>query len=236
MPMMKPRVKAYIETISDPGIKKTRQISFNSARINFRDFKEVTGIDLVITGVNIQRKKPAVFSVRHTPSFPVAEAVGISMNLPVLFKPVHVEAAVTKNKYNNSGNDYKGLWVDGGTLNNFPLHAFDHESPKISDKYPDVRPLNPNMLGIRLTDGFGSPTKTPKIAKGLDFLPQYLGNLSASLMYPSEDGQIRSRSEKKQTIDLYVYGIETTDFAPSKDKSDKAIDEAKKSVLSYFNQ
>jgi NTE family protein len=212
----------------EPDYKITR------GKITFKDFMRVTGVDLVITGVNVHRKMPAVFSVRNTPDFPVAEAVGISMNLPILFKPVHVKTQVPKNKYNSNKNNYIGLWVDGGTLNNFPIHAFDHASPKISDDYPDTRPLNPNMLGIRLTDGYGSPPKMPEIEEGLKFMPQYLVNLYGSLMYPSEEGQLRSADEIKQTIDLYVYGISTTDFAPSKAKSNRAVREAKKSVLEYF--
>ena len=65
----------------------------------------LTGVDLVITGANITKHKPSVFSSRHTPLFPVAEAVGISMNLPFLFKPVHVEANVPVGPLNSRADD-----------------------------------------------------------------------------------------------------------------------------------
>lgn len=209
--------------------------SVNGSEINFRRFFDLTGVDLVITGANITKQKPAVFSKRHTPDFPVAEAVGISMNLPLLFKPVHVEANVPVGQYNSRVDDYHGMWIDGGVLNNFPLHAFDFLSPTVSRQYPNLRPLNSNILGLRLTEGPHS--SRPRQQPGtFDLLLQHLGNITGTVLYPSEEGQIRTQDEREQTIDLYTYDLETTEFAPPTSKSATPIAEAERSVNSYFSQ
>lgn len=205
----------------------------HGSEISFRVFHELTGIDLVITGANVTWHKPAVFSMRHTPEFPVAEAVGISMNLPLLFKPVHVEANVPVGPYNRRADDYHGKWVDGGVLNNFPLHAFDFLSPAVSRQHPGLRPLNRNMLGLRLTEG---PQR--RRARGrqgsFDVLLEHLGNVMGTVLFPSEEGQIRSEEEREQTIDLFTYDLETTEFAPPASRSATPIAEAERAVQAYF--
>lgn len=209
----------------------------NGSEINFSTFYDLTGVDLVITGANVTKHKPAVFSRRHTPQFPVAEAVGISMNLPLLFKPVEVEANVPTGQYNQRSDDYHGRWIDGGVLNNFPLHAFDFLSPAPAPRYPNLRPLHPNILGLRLTDGYppGAARRAATTAPGtFDLLLQHLGDVMGTVLYPSEEGQIRSPDERDQTIDLYTYDLKTTEFAPPPSASATPIAEAERSVRSYF--
>jgi hypothetical protein len=165
----------------------------------------------------------------------VAEAVGISMNLPVLFKPVTVEANVPVGPLNRRADDYHGMWVDGGILNNFPLHAFDYLMPPVSPRYPGFKPLHSNMLGMRLTDG---PEKHgPASPPGrIDILKEHLGNIMGTVLFPSEEGQIRSVEERSQTIDLYTYDLETTEFAPPPSKSATPVAEAERAVRKYFNK
>jgi NTE family protein len=203
--------------------------------INFEQFYEFTGVDLIITGSNVTRHRPAVFSRRHTPHFPVAEAVGISMNLPMLFKPVHVDANVSKSEFNELEEDYHGFWVDGGLLNNFPLHAFDYLGSKVSSRYPSLRPLHPRMLGLRLTEP-ATPGGARKEAGVFDALAEHIGNISGAVLYPSEQGQIRTAEEIEQTIDLITYELATTEFAPPPEKRNRPIAEAKKKVLAYFGR
>ncbi len=207
--------------------------------VTFKELFEYSGIDLKITGTNVSRRKPMIFSKTTTPNFPVDEAVGISMNLPFLFKPVEVMKSELWPK------DYEGLWVDGGLLNNFPLHAFDEPNGL----------LNPNVLGLRLTDG--EPDAIPNdISKpvecetrdgcgrklvhksmpiDLEFFP-FLMDFLGALLFPSEEGQIRSESERSQTIELFTYKLDTLNFAPTKEQKMEAIPQARDSVIRYFKQ
>jgi NTE family protein len=206
----------------------------NGGDLNFDLFHRMTGVDLIITGSNTTRHKPAVFSRRHTPRFPVAEAVGISMNLPVLFKPVYVEADVPVGALNANAHDYHGFWIDGGVLNNFPLHAFDHLQSPVSPRYPSLRPLHPKMLGLRLTEGPNQPQSSASSPNTFSTLLEHLGNLVDTVLYPSEQGQIRTADEEEQTIDLFTYDLETTEFAPSPAKRATPVAEAERAVDRYF--
>ena len=90
------------------------------------------------------------------------------------------------------------------------------------------------MLGIRLTDGPRSKDSNQQPGM-FDLLIEHLGNIMGTVLYPSEEGQIRNQDEKDQTIDLYTYDLETTDFAPKAEDSAKPKAEAEKSVLEYFS-
>jgi hypothetical protein len=210
----------------------------NGGDLNFDLFYQFTGVDLVITGTNVTRGRPSVFSRRHTPYFPVAEAVGISINLPFLFKPIYVDALVDVSPLNSSTVDYQGFWVDGGLLNNFPLHAFDYLQTPPSSDFPNLLPLHPNILGLRLTDGYppGSPGPSgPPTAPGtFDILLEHLGNTANTVLYPSEQGQIRTLDEANQSIDLYTYDLATTEFAPPPAKQATPVREAERVVNAYF--
>jgi predicted acylesterase/phospholipase RssA len=202
--------------------------------IGFLTFFELTGVDLVITGVNVTKHRPAMFSCRLTPDFPVADAVAISMNLPVIFKPVRVDAEVPVTAFNDSATAYQGLWVDGGVLNNLPIHAFDANFTEPARAASGTEPLNSHVVALRLTTGqpgvFPAPLDTDTVG-----VVAFLDAFADTVLYPSEGGQLRSPDEAEQTIDLYTYNLETVEFAPSPTKSRLPIAEAEVSVLRYFN-
>lgn len=131
-------------------------------KITFKELFTITGVDLVLTGVNTTRKSSLYFSYKHTPDFPVVDAVQISMNIPLLFKPIWVNYDVDKSNPNKRIK-YNGLWVDGGMLNNFPIHAFDKIENEMVDvqgrnisfplaqEYSDYAEMNADTLGLRLS-------------------------------------------------------------------------------------
>ncbi len=98
-------------------------------------------------------------------------------------------------------------------------------------------PLHPNILGLRLTDGYPlgvARTATTAAPGSFDLMLQHLGDIMGTVLFPSEEGQIRNPDELDQTIDLYTYDLKTTEFAPSPSVSATPIAEAERSVISYF--
>ena len=98
--------------------------------INFQQFYEIFGVDLVATGSNLETSKSHFFSRYKTPNMIVADAIRISMSLPMVFKPVLIKEAsdlayITGSMSNLRDHYLKGVWVDGGYLNNVPISAFD---------------------------------------------------------------------------------------------------------------
>lgn len=104
----------------------------------FEELYQLFGVKLVITGANLSTGKLELFSVDHTPFFPVAAAVRISMSLPVFMKPIVIDRATLDTLNNQAGvpankkrkplsDNYLGTWIDGGLFNNAPHRVFDHE-------------------------------------------------------------------------------------------------------------
>ncbi|OCL28515.1 hypothetical protein U472_01100 [Orenia metallireducens] len=72
----------------------------------FKDFDK----DVNIIASNVNYKRPKVFSKGYTPNVSVAEAVRMSMSIPVLYVPYYYKS---------------NLYVDGGVMNNLPLKVFN---------------------------------------------------------------------------------------------------------------
>jgi predicted acylesterase/phospholipase RssA len=81
-----------------------------------------------VTGTNLESGKSQLFSVIDTPDFPVADAIRISMGIPGAYKPYAIRKG-----------PYKGLWIDGGLVNNVPFYEFESRPGR-----------NPKTLALRL--------------------------------------------------------------------------------------
>ncbi|MBK9598311.1 MAG: patatin-like phospholipase family protein [Flavobacteriales bacterium] len=209
--------KKFGVNLSDPGA------------LTFKDFFYQTGVDLVITGTNVSKRISRYFSVGATPDFPVVEAVSISMNIPFVFKPILINHKVTEeypenHRYNR---EYQGLWVDGGMLLNFPLHAFgvyakitltpgDEESYQVAlpPEPGQVTEFNDKVLGFRLVDTQEREFNVEDVYKeDAGVFGKYAGDLLETLMYGGAEGQIRTGDERAATIGLNTAGLDTLDFA-----------------------
>ena len=217
--------------------QKSAGVKVDYGMIGFKEFYEQTKIDLVMVGVNTTRKKTGVFSQRTTPFISIADAVSISMNIPILFKPVRIDAPISLD------DNYLGYWVDGGVQNNLPLHVFDDfdDNPNRS-ALRGLSGLHPNVLGLRLTPDpplkqilVAPPPASPLEQPFFETLSTYLfSNIFDSLMAPSEEGQIRTPQERSQTINLFTGDLSLTEFAPPASKSEGPIKNAKEVVAKYF--
>lgn len=213
--------------------------------VTFSQFFSTTGVDLIVTGVNISRQTPMYFSVYHTPQFPVVAAIEISMNVPFLFKPIYVKTTVNAGASEEYNRRYHGLWVDGGVINNYPLHAFDiletHMpedstiseglSVTISDAmvgggFPKSKDAaRSNVLGIRLTEGLSTSDNRDDVTPADYDMMRYIKEVALSFMYSSEAAQIRSDSDRERTIELFTEEIGMTDFSNMK------LDEQRKAMV-----
>lgn len=98
----------------------------------FSDFKntdvhknKVPFKDLYIVGTDTSKGTSIIFSFESTPHMEVAEAIRISMSVPLLFE------AIKSTPFLTSSVDSPGVYVDGGLLYNYPINIFDDiSSPK----------------------------------------------------------------------------------------------------------
>src|SRR5262249_48177612 len=102
---------------------------FGIVDINFKDLHSRTQVHLRLPGTCLSTNETVWFD--HTGiwgGMSVADAVRISSGFPFAFKPV----CFLPTSYRPSGNSIKieetFMFVDGGLINNLPLHAFDKDA------------------------------------------------------------------------------------------------------------
>lgn len=112
------RGNAFLDWLRDRIASK-----LGSAQATFADLSKATSIDLRVVATDISTGRPVIFSATTAPDTQLAEAVRMSMSIPLFF------AAVV-----SAGN----MYVDGGAAWNYPIEMFDDGSP------------NPATLGLHL--------------------------------------------------------------------------------------
>ncbi len=211
----------------------------------FRDLKEAGKPDLYVYGTNLGTRYGEVFSFEHTPTMRIADAVRISMSIPLLFAAVR-----------NARDD---VYVDGGVLNNYPIKLFDREkyiSPENRAKMAVRRPhyeevneefirkhptssphvYNKETLGLRLDSKqeigifrYGAEPQHYEINNIFDYIKALMTTLLNS------QGNIHLHSDNWQrTIYIDTLGVKTTDFDLTDDKKQELEESGRKGAEKYF--
>lgn len=96
-------------------------------------------LDLYVVGTDLSMKATKIFSYETTPLMEVAEAVRISMSVPLFFE------AVIKEQTDSENNAFTSVFCDGGLMKNYPLAIFD--TPAFYEDFCDG--VNMSTLGFR---------------------------------------------------------------------------------------
>jgi NTE family protein len=186
--------------------KLPRQNGSPQYHATFADHFRHFGTRLIVLGTNLETLRSQVFSVDRTPDFPVADAIRISMSIPLIFKPV-----VIPNGY------LKGTWVDGGLLSNLPLSEFE----QIADGF-----ASPKTLALRLDI---TQDERVEVNSLLDVLTRMLA------LAVGGAGEAHVREDVlPQTILLDTTGLDLVDFEPSPAAVEEATRRSRESVERYF--
>lgn len=158
-----------------------------SATATFTDLKNKGMGDLRVfaTDLNIQGLRE--FSFDKSPNVPVAEAVRASMSIPLFFKAWQFS--------NNNPDNH--IYVDGGTVYNFPIDTFDNGAP------------NPQTLGFFLTRMGAAP---PPNSLHYNQLFQYVKDLFDTLMDSQNINFKNDPADKNRTVLIDNLGISATNF------------------------
>lgn len=126
------RVEHWLENIIK---EKTGDANISFEQLHQKGFK-----DLYITGTCLNKMKPVVFSHETYPKMKVKDALRISVSIPLYFEPVYMDSAgnVFNRPKQKLGLD---MMMDGGFLENFPIHIFDNPAP------------DPHTIGFRIDHG-----------------------------------------------------------------------------------
>ena len=196
-----------------------------NGRATFAEFQDRGFRALYIIAANISRQRPEIFSTTHTPDVAVADAVRMSMSIPIFFESLRFDG-----KSFGDGDYY----VDGGLFDNFPMHIFD--SPDFSGRTWSFRDgINWETLGLFLyPDRYLHPSD-PEIPTNVwEYLMLAFRNLyqSYELSYYET-----STVDQHRTIEISDRGIATTDFDISLDgeKYNLLYESGKEAVRNFFS-
>ncbi len=232
----------FRDWIADLIAQKTGDSESTFADIEF--VKDMKGfMSLYFMGTNLSTSFAEIFSAEDTPEMPIADAVRISMSIPLFFA----------SKVNGPRGD---IYVDGGVLDNYPVKLFDSKRYSESGNYS--RPeyyerinsqvtgqkslavdyvFNKETLGFRLDEreelavfmGHGEAAH-----KQIDNFFDYTWALIATLINSQQNTHLHS-DDWARTVYIDTLGVGTTDFDLSDEKKVELIESGKYCANEYFN-
>lgn len=174
----------------------------------FGDLRGKGFLDLQVVAACLNTQSAFVFSADKTPHVFVAEAVRASMSIPFFFKAVQITGLPD------------AMFVDGGTVWNYPLTIFDTNG------------ANMETLGLYLHDF------TPSLpdAVGFNDIGQFVKKLFEMLLDAQDIDVCADPSIESRTIRIDDLGISATDFHIYEADKDRlfqsGIDAGKKYITS----
>jgi NTE family protein len=218
-----------------------------SPDVTFAEFKEATGKEIYLIGSNLSTGYGEVFSPEHTPGERVADAVRISMSIPLLFASIK-----------NARGD---VYVDGGLLRNYPVKLFDRmkyiaegdqAAAARSTKYYDDENekfltgvmkqrapyvYNRQTLGFRLDSGaeiaalrYGNIRQVNQI----DSIVDYAKALFMTALAAQENAHLHS-DDWHRTVYIDAKGVSSINFDLTKADQNKLLKSGEISTRTYFD-
>jgi len=194
-------------------------------RATFEDFKKCGHRDLYIVASNLSQHRAEVFSAKATPNAAVADAVRMSMSIPLFFEALRFDGQTF-----GSGDFY----VDGGLFDNYPVHIFDEK--EFSRSSSVVRNgVNWETLGLYLYPQKMLVQEEPDLPRNLwEFVL-----LTGRNVYDSHDkaSMLNDAIEKRRTVEISDCGISALDFdiEPGSEKYQKLFNSGRDAVRKFFN-
>jgi NTE family protein len=227
-------------------ISKHIKNKLKNGKATFEDLKNEGKPDLYIYGTNLSTRFGKVFSYEHTPKTSIADAVRISMSIPLFFASVH-------------HGDRKDVYVDGGVLNNYPIRLFDRlkyiskqkqpnmavsrkyydkENKEFLKNHPKSSPYtyNRETLGFRLDSkqeiGVFRYGEEPLHSEINDFFDYAKALITTIIEF---QGNLHIQGDDwKRTIYIDTKGVGTTDFDLPDDKKKELRESGRICTEKYF--
>ena len=187
----------------------------------FSDLWNDKNIDLIITGTNLNRMNTYYFSHRTYPEMELRQAIRISASYPFVFVPVEFDG---------------DLFIDGGVIDNYPLHLFDGEYPGDIRAIQGLCKCNHKTLGLKLISNNEAENcsllkERIEIPDIKSFSYNMINLLCKSVERSDIDDNYWSRTICIQTDD-----ISTTEFDISKEKKQFLVENGKQAVEHFIKK
>lgn len=208
--------------------KKTSNKNFT-----FQDLQEAVSNkrpgfkELAVAGTNLSTQTTEIFSCETTPEIPIANAIRISMSIPLFFYVVNY-------------NDYR--YVDGGLYYNYPINIFDKVKYLSDKKYGkevdyDQREgaiYNCQTLGLRVDTKEEIKTVFEKIPpQPIKNIKDYMGALIGGYMEGMNKIHLHE-NDWHRTIFIDSLGVKTTQFDLDEKTLEDLVNSGKEGAEKYF--
>lgn len=179
---------------------------------NFEYAADQDMLDMHFIGTNISTGYSEIYSAKHTPKMRIADAVRVSMSIPLVF------AAMKSAKGD--------ILVDGGAINNYPLRLFDQ-------KYS----INHETLGFRLdSTQLISVLKDKQNPQSRDIksFKSYMMMLVDTLISAQDNAHLKS-DDWKRTVYIDCLNIRPMDFEIGIPEKKLLIKQGQKHARQYLD-
>jgi NTE family protein len=217
-----------------------------SERATFADLKASGRPDVYMIGTNLSTGFSEVFSFERHPDMALAQAVRISMSIPLFFAAVR-------------HGPREDVYVDGGVMLNYPVKLFDRmryidraeaaevarettyynkENARFALARPGRSPYvyNRQTLGLRLDTeqeiGLYRYDE-PLVGRPIRRFDEYAGALVRSLMNVQERVHLHS-DDWQRTVYINTLDVRTTDFHITPQRQDALVEQGILGSENYF--
>jgi NTE family protein len=182
---------------------------------------QVIASDLTAQRMLVLPQDSAKLGIEDPDELEIAEAVRMSMSIPIFFEPVLFKNPQTGDQH---------MIVDGGLLSNYPIWLFDAPGA--------TQPEFPTFGMLLVAPGQQAPllptpapgTKLPAIGSDIDFL-----KVIVETMAEAHDRFYVEQANYARTIPIPTLGVKTTQFDISPEQS-RALFESGKAAAAQFLQ
>ena len=177
------------------------------SRITLQQVHERYGGRLVVAVVNVSKRRLEYWDYKNRPDMPLVLAVRASMSIQGVFMPVEING---------------DLYVDGGTLNNYPIKAFHYDTP-------DGDIINPKTIGLMLmADDEIEPNYPP-----IETLLQYAAaNIECIWSQPQKIHM--DEQDWARTIKIPTGNVSSIDFCITQYDIERLIESGSRAVINHF--
>ncbi|MEX0298376.1 MAG: patatin-like phospholipase family protein [Kordiimonas sp.] len=156
--------------------------------LSFEALRKQGARDLHVFATDLNLRNTREFSAETTPLASVAGAVRASMSIPLMYSAWQFPNGVPDDH----------VYVDGGTVYNYPINAFDNKLG-----------INPNTLGFCFT---GASDKPAASSLGKDHLFEFTRSLFATILSTQVIDFERNLAEKARSVQIDDLGYKATDL------------------------
>ncbi len=193
-------------------------------RATFAEFRDRGFRELYVVAANVSRQRAEVFSAVDTPNVAVADAVRMSMSIPIFFEALRFDGQ----RFGDG--DY---YVDGGLYDNFPMHIFD-QSRFAGRGWAYRDGVNWETLGLFLFPAQLKNRADPEFPENVwEFLTLSLRNMYHAHQISNYQ---TNPVDKHRTIEISDCGIAAVEFdiEPGSEKYHQLHTSGQQAVRTFF--